>query len=266
VVPDLRTSPFIGVEAWYRIVLDGALKEGGMAPFASVLSHDQAAAIRDYVIHLAHEGEAAQGVVPKHRPDSDRGAVIAAQGTPSGAAACAQCHAGGSDNTGAFPRLAGQPAFYLAEQLRDFSAGARTNDIMSPIAKALSPDDIDDVSAYFEKSESSLPSLPNLAPALIKKGEEIAATGISAKGVPACGVCHGPGGVGESPTIPYLAGQFAQYTASQLRLWQQGSRRNSREAMGVFAKKLDDDEIAALAAYYEQVGLPGHTTMQQPRQ
>jgi cytochrome c553 len=32
--------------------------------------------------------------------------------------------------------------------------------------------------------------------------------------------------------------------------------------MGLFAKKLDDNDIAALAAYYQQVGLPGQTTMQ----
>ena len=83
-----------------------------------------------------------------------------------------------------------------------------------------------------------------------------------AKGIPACGVCHGVRGVGEPPTIPYLAGQHAEYTATQLQLWQRGSRRNSPEAMGLFAKKLDDNDIAALAAYYQQVGLPGQTTMQ----
>jgi cytochrome c553 len=32
--------------------------------------------------------------------------------------------------------------------------------------------------------------------------------------------------------------------------------------MGLFAKKLDDDEIAALAAYYEQAGISGRTATQ----
>jgi cytochrome c553 len=36
-------------------------------------------------------------------------------------------------------------------------------------------------------------------------------------------------------------------------MWQRGFRRNGPEAMGLFAKKLDDQEIAALAAYYQQV-------------
>ena len=54
-----------------------------------------------------------------------------------GAPACAQCHAfnGGSDGSGAFPRIAGQSAYYLGKQLRDFTSGVRANAIMSPIAK-----------------------------------------------------------------------------------------------------------------------------------
>ena len=53
------------------------------------------------------------------------------------------------------------------------------------------------------------------------------------------------------------------YTAFQLKMWQRGFRRNSPEAMGLFAKKLDEQEIAALAAYYQQArssaspGTPG---------
>jgi cytochrome c553 len=32
-----------------------------------------------------------------------------------------------------------------------------------------------------------------------------------------CSVCHGAGGTGEAPTIPYLAGQYASYTALELQ-------------------------------------------------
>ena len=80
-------------------------------------------------------------------PDIQHGAVIAAQGTAAGAPACAQCHAynGVSDASGAFPRIAGQSRSYLAEQLRDFASGARNNAFMTPIAKALSAQDMADV-------------------------------------------------------------------------------------------------------------------------
>lgn len=188
------------------------------------------------------------------RPDASRGAVIVAQGTASGATACAQCHAfnGISDGSGAFPRIAGQSVYYLATQLNDFASGVRANAVMSPIAKALSPDDIADVSAYYSRIDAPFPPLKAPDPALVKQGEEIARQGDSARGIQSCNRCHGPGGVGESPAIPYLEGQYAHYTAFTLQMWQQGYRKSSADAMEVMAKKLNGQETAAVAAYYQQ--------------
>ena len=36
-VPDLRASSFLANDFWYEIVLNGAMKDAGMAPFKSVL-------------------------------------------------------------------------------------------------------------------------------------------------------------------------------------------------------------------------------------
>jgi cytochrome c553 len=187
-------------------------------------------------------------------PDVERGAVIAAQGK-AGAPACAQCHAfnGGSDGSGAFPRIAGQSAWYLADQLRNFTTGARANAVMTPISKALTPDDIADLSAYYSGVESPFLPLPAPDPALIKRGEQLAKIGDTAKNIQACDNCHGPGGVGEPPAIPYLAGQYAHYTSSELRLWQLELRKTSPLAMTVIAKLLNDQDIAAVAAYFQQV-------------
>src|SRR4029077_6886125 len=136
VVPDLRSSPFLGTEAWYNIVLHGALREGGMAAFGPVLDRQQASAIGAYVASRAIEDAARDRKEVAHSPDPAHGAVIVAQGTPAGAPACAQCHAfnGGSDASGAFPRLAGQPAAYLDRQLADFRTGARNSALMTQIA------------------------------------------------------------------------------------------------------------------------------------
>jgi cytochrome c553 len=189
------------------------------------------------------------------QPDAKHGAVIVAQGTAAGAPPCAQCHAfnGVSDASGAFPRLAGQSAYYLTKQLRDFASGERTSAIMSPIAKALSADDIADVSAYFAGVNS--PFLPLKPPdaALVKHGEELAKVGNAERRIQNCDNCHGPAGAGEPPAIPYLAGQYAHYIAFTLQMWRQGFRKNSLNTMGVIANKLDDEEIAAVAAYYQQV-------------
>jgi cytochrome c553 len=199
------------------------------------------------------------------KPDVSRGAVIAVQGTATGAPGCALCHAfnGASDGSGAFPRIATQPAFYLARQLQAFASGVRTNAVMSPIAKALSDDDIADVTAYYAGAQAPYLPLAKPAPGLIKRGEQLAKVGSAAKGLPACDNCHGPGGTGEPPAIPYLAGQYAQYVTFELQMWQRGYRKNSREVMLMIAGKLDEQDIAALAAYYQQVPGPDQTAVSQ---
>jgi len=59
VVPDLRASRFLGMDFFYDIVLNGAMKDAGMAPFKSVLEQKDAAAIRAYLIQRANEDKAA---------------------------------------------------------------------------------------------------------------------------------------------------------------------------------------------------------------
>jgi cytochrome c553 len=186
-----------------------------------------------------------------------RGAVIAAQGTPTGAPPCSQCHAfnGVSDASGAFPRIAGQSASYLAEQLHNFASGLRTSALMTPIAKALSlsPDNIADVAAYYASQNAPFLPLKPGDPALVKRGEQLAKIGSAKQRIQACDNCHGPSGAGEPPAIPYLAGQYAHYIAFTLQMWRQGFRKSSPESMEVVAKKLDDQDIEAVAAYYQQV-------------
>ena len=196
------------------------------------------------------------GIVQAQTPANARiarGAVIAAQGTVAGAPPCAQCHAfnGVSDASGAFPRVAGQSAYYLAEQLRDFASGMRSNAFMTPIAKALTADDIADVAAYYSGLDA--PFLPLRKPddALVRAGEQLAKVGNESRRIQACDNCHGPGGAGEPPTLPYLAGQYATYIAFELRMWQRGYRKNSLDGMAVVARALDEREIAAVAAYYQ---------------
>ena len=152
---------------------------------------------------------------------------------PPASPACAQCHAynGASDGSGAFPRIAGQSAYYLAKELRDYASGVRANAVMAPIAKALSSDDIADVAAYYASVNAPYLPLASPDPALIKRGEQLAKVGDAAKELQSCNNCHGPGGAGEPPAIPYLAGQYAHYIAFQLtdvaaRIPQEQSRRN----------------------------------------
>ena len=195
----------------------------------------------------------------KRPTDANRGAVIAAQGA-AGAPACAVCHAfdGTSDTTGAFPRIDGQFASYLEQQMRDFASSERMNAIMSPIAKALSADDIADVAEYYANRSSQFLPLATADAAIVKKGQQLAQEGDAAKGILGCNNCHGPDGEGMAP-MPYLAGQYSQYIAFTLQMWKGGFRKNSADLMGPIAKQLDDQEIAAVAAYYQQARRPAGT-------
>jgi quinohemoprotein ethanol dehydrogenase len=61
ILPDLRYSAMLATsEAWAAVVLHGQLAPNGMAPFASVISADDADAVRAYVVAQAHAALAAE--------------------------------------------------------------------------------------------------------------------------------------------------------------------------------------------------------------
>jgi quinohemoprotein ethanol dehydrogenase len=64
VVPDLRASSFLSNDVFYNVVLDGVLKDAGMASFKAALSRDDVTAIRDYIIHRANEDKTEKPASP----------------------------------------------------------------------------------------------------------------------------------------------------------------------------------------------------------
>jgi cytochrome c553 len=74
---------------------------------------------------------------------------------------CEACH--GLDGTSRLPEapnLAGQVVPYLIGQLQAFKSGARKNDVMSVMAATLSPQDIEDLAAYYAAIEVTVGKLP----------------------------------------------------------------------------------------------------------
>lgn len=66
------------------------------------------------------------------------------------AQSCVMCHgANGIAQMPGAPNLAGQPASYVAEQLKNYRSGKRSNEIMNVIAKPLSDDDIGNLAAWY---------------------------------------------------------------------------------------------------------------------
>jgi cytochrome c553 len=68
----------------------------------------------------------------------------------------------------------------------------------------------------------------------------------------ACASCHGLDGASTDPTqFPHMAGQSAAAIYKQLNDYRSGARSN--EIMQDIAKKLTDDQLVAVSAYYAQL-------------
>ena len=66
-------------------------------------------------------------------------------------AVCAACHGtNGNSSNPEWPRLAGQSAVYIAQQLQMFRAGSRPNPLMQPLVASISDQDIADLAVYFQ--------------------------------------------------------------------------------------------------------------------
>lgn len=183
--------------------------------------------------------------------DTGAGARIATAGVASAVPACASCHGAHGEGSAAFPHLAGTGVDYLREQLESFASGTRKNPVMQPIAQALSPQQRDQVAAYYA-------SLRGLTVAADKEprspsdlGPWLATRGRWSDGLPACSQCHGPGGQGVGTRFPPLAGQSAAYIAAQLKAWKTGDRPpGPLSLMHSIARKLNDADVKAVSDYY----------------
>jgi cytochrome c553 len=66
-----------------------------------------------------------------------------------------------------------------------------------------------------------------------------------------CVTCHGLDGIGTSPDIPHLAGQYADYLLRALQEYKGGERRGDfMAAMIVAVENLSSEDMADVAAYY----------------
>ncbi len=164
---------------------------------------------------------------------------------------CVACHgADGNSVVAQYPKLAGQSADYLAKQLQEFKSGSRANPIMAGMVAPLSPQDMEDLAAYF----SSQPVARSAAdPALAPAGEAIFRGGNLISGVSACMACHGVAGAGNpAAKFPALAGQHTEYVEAQLKAFRAMERTNDAgQMMRGVAAKLTDPEIKAVASYIQ---------------
>lgn len=173
------------------------------------------------------------------------------------AAQCSSCHgqeALGNKSLNA-PRLAGQLAVYLEEQLVNFKTGRRGSNpsdingsIMRASASNLSDEEIQLVSQYLEKSRGDKTTTKQNTPQEKSSDKSIYDS--------TCGDCHGVKAQGSANLVSanlailsswYLRNQFEAYS----RGWRGDSKSGTTRSIGMRAimKQLDENEQQAVINY-----------------
>ena len=164
------------------------------------------------------------------------------------AQACAACHGPGGNSTNpAWPSLAQQPEQFIATALYQFREGNRKDPLMTPMAKALSNADLNDLAAYFAPQKA--------APPQHKTRPENAQAGPGLAQKFNCSQCHARNLMGQQH-IPRLAGQQFEYLRSQLRGFKAQTRADIDGNMTSAAQLLSDNDIEVLADYLAGLGAP----------
>lgn len=183
-------------------------------------------------------------------------------------ATCAGCHGnlGQGGKRGEYPRIAGQRAKYLEQQLRSFRDQVRINIPMFPYTerRALSDEDIVNVSAYlasiklstkppaFKDSDDALTRLQ----AMDKVMTIPRARGDIAKGEQHyqehCANCHGKDGMARSD-FPMLVGQYTNYLMKQMVAYRNKERPHDEDAPGGILDRLSEEDLQDILAYLTSI-------------
>ena len=154
---------------------------------------------------------------------------------------CSACHGeDGNSKLEKIPSLAGQPAFFILNQLFLMREGVRKVEAMGPIVKDLKDDDLTNLSQHFaalapKRSDEAVDA------ALAKKGAEIATQR-------RCSSCHLPSLAGQEQ-MPRLARQRLDYLIETLKSYRDSPRPGADTAMSAAIAGATDADISALAHY-----------------
>ena len=160
--------------------------------------------------------------------------------------ACSACHGeDGNSRLENVPSLAGQPEFFLLNQLVLMRDGVRTIPVMAALVRGLTDADIQTIASHFAARGPRASSEP-IDDALAKRGRELAVT-------LRCGSCHLPGLEGRQQ-IPRLAKQRIDYLTRALKDYRDGTRAGADTLMNNAVAGLSDTDLSALAHYATSPG------------
>ncbi|NOL50377.1 c-type cytochrome [Pelistega europaea] len=199
-------------------------------------------------------------------PDAKRGEALYTQGdVKRGILPCIACHGvQGNSALAMYPHLAGLPAGYIVNQLKNFQVpqgathSARMNadgspTPMAPIVMQMTDADMHDLAAYISEQQLTKPAFAKQAADIdfVHRGRDIWRAGIPERNVPACASCHGANGKGLPAIFPALSGQHPEYILAQLKAFADGYRTNggAENMMGTIANRMSNADMKAVADY-----------------
>jgi cytochrome c553 len=152
---------------------------------------------------------------------------------------CSGCHGeDGNSRLENIPSLAGQPEFFVMNQLILMREGVRPIEAMMPFVKDLKDADIDGLAKHFA-GLAPKPSDERIDPALANRGAELAPS-------LRCASCHLPTLAGQEQ-MPRLAKQRVDYMVQALKQYRDNQRSGADTQMTAVVFGRSDREIAALA-------------------
>jgi len=164
-----------------------------------------------------------------------------AQGVAERVKQCAVCHGeDGNSQMANLPSLAGQPEFFIINQLFLMREGVRKVDAMAALVKDLKDDDLQALAKHYA-AQPPKPSGEPIDPALVQRGSELAATR-------RCGSCHQPA-LNGADQIPRIAKQRVDYLITALKELRDGKRPGADTLMSQAVAGLSDNDLAALAHF-----------------
>jgi cytochrome c553 len=154
---------------------------------------------------------------------------------------CSACHGeDGNSRIPNIPSLAGQPEFYLTNQLFLFREGVRTVPGMSELLKGLKDDDLVALATHFAALEPKA-SDEAIDPALVKRGAALIEP-------MRCVSCHLRSLAGQEQ-MPRLAKQRVDYLIHSLKEFRDNTRTGADTLMSNVVIGASNDDLAALAHY-----------------
>lgn len=154
---------------------------------------------------------------------------------------CGACHGeDGNSRLANTPSLAGQPEFFLLNQLVLIREGVRPVAGMQEAVRGLKDEEIQAIAAHYAKLPAKASGEATDA-ALAARGGELA---VSLQ----CGSCHKPD-FGGQEQMPRLAAQRLDYLLMALKSFRDGTRSGADPLMVSAVQGRSDAELAALAHY-----------------